>query len=59
MDSIVPKVTAFDETAALWAVMNKNLGRARILVESMTDAERFEFEQHLAALMNLVWSVTS
>lgn len=53
---IVPKVTAFGETAALWAVMNEDPGRARLLVESMTGAERHEFEAHLSTLMDLVWS---
>lgn len=56
MTGVVPKVTAFDETAALWAVMNADPGRARLIIESMTGAERAEFERHLSALMDLVWS---
>ncbi len=58
MDGIVPKVTAFDETAALWAVMNGDSGRARLLIEAMLPGERAEFEAHLSALMDLVWSAS-
>jgi hypothetical protein len=58
MDGIVPKVTAFDETAALWAVMRGDPGRARRVIESMFPTELAEFEAHLSALMDMVWSAS-
>lgn len=58
MTGVVPKVTAFDETAALWAVMNSDPGRAREIVNAMLPGERAEFERHLSALMDLVWSTS-
>lgn len=57
-DSIVPKVTAFDETAALWAVMSGETARARETVNSMLPGELAEFEAHLSALMDMIWSRT-
>ncbi len=53
---VVPKVTAFDETAALWAVMNEDPAAAQSLIASMLPGERHEFEAHLSVLMSLVWS---
>jgi hypothetical protein len=53
---VVPKVTAFDETAALWALINGDLARAYEIVSAMSAPERVEFEGRLNALMDLVWA---
>lgn len=57
-DGIVPKVTAFDETSALWSVMEGNLARARETVGSMLPGELAEFEAHLSVLMDMIWSAS-
>jgi hypothetical protein len=54
--TIVPKVTAFSETAALWAVMNGDLARAREIVSGMSAAERGDLIERLTALINLAWA---
>jgi hypothetical protein len=51
-----PGVTSFDETAALWAVMNADPDQAEAVVKAMLPGERAEFEAHLSILMALVWS---
>ena len=56
--SVVPKVTAFDETAALWALMNGDLARAREIVDSMSPGERGDFIERLSTLANLAWSAS-
>lgn len=56
--AVVPKVTAFDETNALWAVMNSDPDRARGIIASMTYTERAVFEMHLSALTDLIGGLT-
>lgn len=56
MNGVVPKVTAFDETAALWALMQGDTARAREIITTMSEPERFDFEQRLTELINLVWA---
>lgn len=58
MSPVVPKVTAFDETAALWALMNGDLARAREIVDAMSSAERDDFIERLNTLANLAWSAS-
>lgn len=53
---VIPKVTAFDETAALWALMQGDTARAREIIGAMLESERVEFEQRLTELINLVWA---
>lgn len=56
MSGVVPKVTAFSETAALWALMQGDTARAREIITAMSEPERFDFEQRLTELVNLVWA---
>jgi len=55
MNGVVPKVTAFDETAALYALMTGDRTRAREIVQSMSDPERVDFEARLTELINMLW----
>ncbi|NEA22642.1 hypothetical protein [Actinomadura bangladeshensis] len=50
------KVTAFTETAALWAVMNEDAGNARRIVDEMLPGERDEFAGQLRRLLGLLGS---
>lgn len=45
-----PAVTAFAETAALWAVMNGNDTEARRIVQDLYPNERAEFAEQLDRL---------
>lgn len=51
-----PKVTAFTETAALWAVMNDDMVEARRIVDDMLPGERDEFSGQLARLADMLGS---
>lgn len=53
---IVPKVTAFTETAVVYAVLNGDLNRARELIGSMLPGERARFEAQLSEIVNMLWS---
>jgi hypothetical protein len=55
MSPVVPKVTAFTETAVVWAVLNGDLARARELVGSMLPAERHIFEEQLSVIVRMLW----
>lgn len=55
MSGVVPKVTAFSETAVLWHVMNGDLARAREIVGAMTAPERAEFEERLSMIVHWLW----
>jgi hypothetical protein len=50
MTSQKPAVTAFAETAALWAVMNDNDAEARRIVRELYPNERAEFAAQLDRL---------
>lgn len=56
---IVPKVTAFPETAVLYALLQGDLGRARKLTGSLSPAERAEAERRLLAALGLLLRVGS
>ena len=49
-----PAVTAFAETAALWAVMNENDAEARRIVADMFPNERAEFAEQLDRLRSML-----
>lgn len=50
----MPKIDAFIETAALYAVMNGDNAHAQQLVESMSSNERVAFADQLSRLLFLV-----
>lgn len=52
---VVPKVTAFTETAVVYAVLRGDLARARELVNSMLPGEQAEFESQLSTIINMLW----
>lgn len=58
MDGIVPKVTAFTETAIVYAVMNGELGRARELVNTLDRVERSVLISQLTTVINMLWTET-
>jgi hypothetical protein len=49
-----PAVTAFTETAALYAVINEDLPRARSIVDDMLPGERAQLAQQLDQLRELL-----
>lgn len=49
-----PAVTAFTETAALYAVMNEDLPDARRIVDGMLPGERAQLAQQLDQLRELL-----
>lgn len=49
-----PAVTAFAETAALWAVTNENDAEARRIVEDLYPNERAEFAEQLDRLRSML-----
>jgi hypothetical protein len=49
-----PKVTAFTETAALWAVLNEDFSEARRIVDDMLPGERGEFAAQLNRLLGML-----
>lgn len=55
---VVPKVTAFTETAVLYAVLSGDLARARELVQSMLPGERRTFLAQLTQVINMLWSAS-
>lgn len=54
---VVPKVTAFSETAIMWHVMTGNLAGAREIVSGMTGPERTEFEEKLTMIASWLWAL--
>jgi hypothetical protein len=53
-----PKINAFIETAALYAIMTGDKLRAKELAESMSGGERREFADQLSRLLFLVEPIT-
>jgi len=52
--AVVPKVTAFAETAAVWELLRGDLSRAREIVTAMNEPERTGFELRLTELLNIL-----
>ena len=48
---VVPKVSAFSETAVLYYVLQGDLARAHALVRSMLPAEREDYAQQLNTIV--------
>lgn len=49
-----PPVTAFAETAALYAVLTEDMAEARRIVGDMLPSERATFQQQLDKLVNML-----
>lgn len=55
MSPVVPKVTAYAETAVLWHIMNGDLAKAREIVSGMLPGEAAEYEERLSLIVRWLW----
>lgn len=53
--TVVPKVSAFTETAVLYYVLQGDPERARALVQTMLPGERAEYERQLSMIVGWLW----